>query len=146
MGGISWEGRLPNQPLREALLAALDDGMTLSEVCYKMGWTRPGTNGRTAETAGLKRCLGIEATRYKNRQSGAPHATYVSTVKIERAKGIAAALGLDIDELYDGLLPEELPAALCRTCDSPMLRPDPEGTCGFCQAEVALFGRVAVAA
>lgn len=150
MGGIRWEGRIPNQPLREAVLNALSDDLTLSEICYRMGWVRPGgrghNNAMTAETAGLKRCLGIDVTRSKNRKTGAPGETYVCTVEITKAIAIAKAIGVDIDELYEEKWRPEAVAGLCDECDAPMLRPAPDGLCGFCSLELELFGKVQVAA
>lgn len=150
MGGIRWEGRIPNAPLREALLAALSDDLTLSDVCYRMGWVRLGPRrdpgSRTGETAGLKRCLGIEPTRSRNRQTGSRDVTYVQTVEIDKAIAICKAINIDIDELYEGKMPAERVAGLCDECDAPMLKLAPDGLCGLCAEELALFGRIAVAA
>lgn len=144
MGGLKWDGRIPNAPLRDALLAALSDDLSLSDICRRMGWVR--ADGRTPETAGLKRCVGIDSTAAKDRKTGKSRVTFVATISLDRAKSLAQALDLDIAELYDDSVFPETVAGLCDECDAPMLKPSPDGLCGLCAEELALFGRIAVAA
>lgn len=146
MGSLHLNGRIPNGPIREALLKAISEDLTYSDVCRKMGWLRNKDDRLAGETAGLKRCTGIEPTRSRNKRTGERNETHVATIDLEKAKAIANAIGVDLDDLYGDVWSPEKPAAICRTCDNPMLEPDPEGTCGLCKLEVELFGQLAVAA
>lgn len=146
MTGIQMRGRIPNAPIREALLAAIGEEMTYSDVCHKMGWLRPKHGSQAGETAGLKRCTGIEPTRSRNRRTGERCETYVATIAVDRAKAIALAIGVDLDDLYGDIWTTEKSAGHCKTCDNPMIEPDPTGQCRFCLLEEELFGQIAVAA
>jgi hypothetical protein len=76
--------RVPVAPLREAFLAS---GLTLSQVCYRLGWTCPHGRYVVADTSRLQRSLGMRALsqpgRYTNHHIGYEHAT-----RIARAIGV----------------------------------------------------------
>ncbi len=143
-----WDGpdRVLNEPLRLALLKALADpdrGLNLSDVCRRLGWER--ADGHHAETARLKRCLGIDSTRSRH-GTGGYSVSFVSTVNVERAKAICRAIEADFDEVYPHLPTDtSKPGAHCRECAVPMLQATGEGLCGFCVEEQA-YGLPRVAA
>jgi hypothetical protein len=133
--GAPWKGeRVPNAPLRDAFLAS---GLTVSEVCRRLGWVRSDASSKGAETSRLKRGLGIEGTSASrfNRSRGYRPVSLVSTVEIGRAHAICEAIGVDFDELYAGLLPAQEVAGRCSSCGNPLLWP--AVLCGFCEAEQA---------
>ncbi len=115
--------------------------MGIGEVCIRLGW---GDRGKV-DTTRLRRALGCHASRNKARADGVQSRTFTSTIPIVNAKAICAVLGEDFDELYDGLMPAQKPAGECETCGEELLHRDPEGICGWCREEVALFGRIQVA-
>jgi hypothetical protein len=136
--GAPWKSsdRVPNAPLREAFLSS---PMTASEVCFAVGWRRDktGRNDTHADTTLLMRTLGLSTTLNRARKSGEIYRSTYQTVTIVNAQAICAALGVDFDELYEGLLPAQEPAGVCG-CGNPMLRPAPR--CQFCVEEAELSG------
>lgn len=125
--------RVPNAPLRDALLAS---GLTLTEVCRQLGWTRSTVSrGRVqpgADTTLLQRTLGLKGStgRPGYRQS------WQTTVALERAQHIAAALRVDFDELYPDVdvTPRKIGAGTCEECGLDLLWP--AQLCGFCLSPV----------
>jgi hypothetical protein len=94
--------RVPVEPLQEAFK---ESGLTLSEVCFRIGWTvRRDRHGCAGDTARLSRALGLQpqtssisrGTRYINRR-----------VRYETAVRIAEALDLDPDIVETWVEPPE---------------------------------------
>jgi len=79
--------RIPNAPLREAFL---ESGLTLSEVCYRLGWTRMQNARVIADVSPLKRALGLQP--WTNGQGRSYTSRLVGT---EKAARILRALDLD---------------------------------------------------
>lgn len=132
MGRWSRATLIPNEPLRTAYLAYHErTGVTAVDVCIRLGWD-------TKDTSRLKRRLGLMSQQYSRSRR---HAVQ-DVVDKSTAVAVCAAIGVDFDELYADLLPEEEPAGLCRYCSWELLEPDEEDTCGFCKWELEQFGRV----
>lgn len=117
--------RVDNGPLRDALEAS---GMTVSEVCYRLGWVR---QDRQAETSQLKRRLGM--MRQQNGRGGG--ALVMTTIRVDLAKQIAAALDVSFDELYAAAPLCEPCGQKCSACGEPLVWP--AELCGFCEEELA---------
>jgi hypothetical protein len=128
--------RIPNAPMREAFVASR---MTSSELARELGWQSP--SGKY-DTTMVMRTLGLHNSR--NVLNGKVYTSANRTMDIDNARLMCRALGVDFDELYDGLLPEQEAAGECKLCYSPMLEPDPEDMCGFCRWEIESFGFVGV--
>ncbi len=139
MGNV-WRSseRVPNWPVREAFERS---PMAIGEVCIELGW---GARGRV-DTTRLRRTLGFHPSRNSPRADGVQTRTFTATIPIVNAKAICDVLGEDFDELYDGLMPAQQTAGECETCGEELLHRDPEGICGWCREEIALFGRIRVA-
>lgn len=111
--------------------------MGIGEVCIELGW---GARGRV-DTTRLRRALGFHASRNKARADGVQTRTFTATIPIVHARAICDVLGESFDELYEGLMPSQEPAGECETCGEQLL--SPAARCGFCEAEIAMFGQVA---
>src|SRR3954468_2111333 len=97
--------RIPVEPLQHAFD---ESGLTLSEVCYRLGWTKR-SNGRVlGDVSRLQRALGRKVE--SNCRNNTPNAR----IGYDRAQRIAAALDLDpsvVDEWLPEPEPEPEPAA-----------------------------------
>jgi transcriptional regulator with XRE-family HTH domain len=101
--------RIPLEPLQEAFK---ESGLSLSEVCYRMGWMKRSAGRTLADTSRLQRALGLRVE--SNSRTGNLHAH----IGIDRALRIAEALDLD-PSVVDEWLPEpepEAPAAADGRC------------------------------
>lgn len=91
--------RIPLEPLQEAFK---ESGLTLSEVCYRMGWMKRSAGRALADTSRLGRALGLRLE--SNCRTGNLHAH----IGIDRALRIAEAIDLD-PATVDSWLPEPEP-------------------------------------
>lgn len=127
--GFQRKNLIPNQPLRDAYVAARAAGVLPTYVCEHLGWN-------PKDTSRLHRRLGLVPTY---------NVGYGKTTQTVMDRGIAVSickvLGLDFDELYSESKSQK-PAAHCKTCGDPMLRRHRTGQCGWCLEEIALFGHV----
>lgn len=132
--GFTRSDLIPNEPLREAFVAS---GMTAVEMCHHLG------RGRR-DSSRIRRQLGLMSSQASKRNGGGRELQSV----MDRGCAIEMCriLEIDFDELYDGWLDEEKPAAYCETCGDPMLTEHITGQCGFCLAEAEMLGQGAVAA
>lgn len=137
--GTTWRDpdRIPNAPLREAVLAS---DVELRHICIAVGLIRHDQRSESGDTTALKRFLGMTGTPCRSRAEGTRSVSVLTTITADRAKRICEAIRVDFDELYDGKLPDQPWVARCRTCDVEMLDPHPEQLCGFCIAETEFVG------
>ena len=129
--------RLPNEPLRRAYK---ESGLSLSEVCRRLGWLRNDAQRGGPNTSTLTRALGMQASStYKK---GKRYTSLNTTIDRERAKMICAAIGADFDDVYPMALPEPKPrGGRCVTCGELLARYVPDRRCGFCVEEAEVDQR-----
>ncbi len=119
-------GRLPNAPL---LRAFRDSELSTSEVCRRLDWYYTRGNGSpTADTTKLSRALGTAP-----HIGGSRHTGRTQTITAEWAQQIAAALGVEMLDLYPAMADED--GTPCRQCGDPLWTLTTEGVCGFCIEE-----------
>lgn len=141
--GETWRapGRIPNAPLREAVLAS---DVELRDICVSVGLVRHDQRSESGDTTALKRFLGLTGTPCRSRASGTRSVSVLTTIDAGRAKGICDAIRVDFDELYPDAPDSVKPCGVnCGICESPLLNRAQDGLCNFCREETELFGSVA---
>lgn len=81
------EDLIDNAPIREAVKRAVSRGVTLSEICHRLGWERGDGN---AETSRLRRRIGDMP-----HIAGSGYLTIAKTMHYDIAVQIVRALDLD---------------------------------------------------
>lgn len=128
--------RIPVEPLRTAFEAS---GLTLSEVCNRLGWVRAvgSVNEGGPSTTNLTRSLGMAPS--KTRSKGQVYESWYQTIDREKAKAICVAIGVDFDDVYVDELSEPRPRGGVCGCGERMVRHAER--CGFCELEQAEYER-----
>ena len=116
--------RIPNALIREAVLSS---GVTIANICYRVGMVRIDRKGY-ADTSTMKRRLGINIAKGGHNK----------TIEEGLARLIATAIDVDLDELYAGVDFDESVTQQCSRCKLGLVKHSPSGLCGFCIDEVAL--------
>lgn len=104
--------RVPNAPLREAFLKAVERGVSPTEICRIVGLTRKASNKPDVDW--LRRCLGITPTRVGNNQ------TFLKTIRSDRGQALLDAI-------------KDLTLFICDDCGAVMLEQD--NICGLCKMD-----------
>lgn len=78
--------RIPVAPLQQAVL---DSGLSLSEICRRIGWTKRNGNRTSGDTSRLQRALGLR--RESHSYARAPN----ERISLRNALRIAEAIGID---------------------------------------------------
>ncbi len=107
--------RVPVEPLQRAVR---DSGLTHSEICFRLGWTKRSKGQRSGDTSRLQRSLGLRNESHSYNRS--PN----QRISLRNALRIADAIGLDPHTIE-----EWLPAL----GDEPAQSHD--GRCGECGEE-----------
>lgn len=104
--------RVPNGPLREAFLKAVDHGVSPTELARRVGLTRRGSNNPDVDW--LRRSLGITPTRGKG------NLTMLQTIRSDRGQALLNAI-------------KDLTRCICDECGTVMLEQDT--ICGLCKMD-----------
>ncbi len=116
--------RIPNALIREA---GLSSSVTIADICYRVGMVRADQDGH-ADTSTMKRRLGINIAKGGHNK----------TIEESLARQIAAAIDVDLVELYAGVDLDEPVTQQCSRCKLGLVERSQSGLCGFCEIEIAL--------
>jgi hypothetical protein len=85
---------VPTEPLRLAVLAAVEGGETYSGICRRLGWTRSQRDGRVyGDVSRLKRRVGLAAYHSYPARGKGYYSRCADRMRYEIAVEIAGALG-----------------------------------------------------